>query len=174
MSFTFSLLPFLPLLQLKTSFPPITIYYTRWSVLYTVTDEKFFAAILCAGLCGRSKVTSLPIFRTICLWSKNLLFGQICWHTPCVCYSLELLLVSELFHAHHKPSGGESVFLIVLTFCWFLHIMAVKLPFTFIIMSPCLSFIFCAKFNSIWFLFGLRFPQQFIVLLCISSNNVGD
>ena len=53
--------------------------------------------------------------------------------------------------------------------------VAVKLPFPLVSKSPLFNFILCPEFYSVPFLlFGLTVPQQFIVLICKSSNNAGD
>jgi len=54
------------------------------------------------------------------------------------------------------------------------HTMAVKSPLTLISVSPNFNFIFCPKFLGILVWFSLKVPQQFIVLLCMSSYKSGD
>lgn len=86
-------------------------------------------------------------------------------------------LVSELFHDCHK----------ITLCCWwwrvhvrqYLYISLVfphhgcQVPSTLFFMPPCL-FCFLSKLLGITFLSGLTIPQQFIVLLCKSSNSTGD
>lgn len=45
-----------------------------------------------------------------------------------------------------------------------------QVPLTLVFMSSCFSFIFCSKFFSIPFLFGLTVPRHCTVLVCKSPN----
>ena len=71
-------------------------------------------------------------------------------------------------------NGGECKFFSMFTFCLSFHTMAVKLPFTLVLRSPLFVLIFSPKFFGMHFMFGLTVPQQFIVLVCKSSNDAGD
>ena len=64
------------------------------------------------------------------------------------------------------------MFVTMPVFC--LSTLAVKFSLTVVFMSPRFSFIFCLKFLSIPCIFLLMVPQQFIVLVCNSTNNARD
>ena len=49
-----------------------------------------------------------------------------------------------------------------------------QVTLTLVFISPHFNFMFCQKFFGISFLLGLTVPQQFIFLVCKSSNNNGD